>query len=122
MIRTIVEKPVFNREDLMERLDHDHFLAVELAKLFIIDAETRLASLGKVIDSGATEKIENEAHSLKGAASNLAAEKVRAIASLIETAAKNNDMENIMTGKKLLIPAIDELIDVLKFQLMPETS
>ena len=118
MQNTIDKKTVFDKSDLMERLDNDYFLAVELAKLFITDAREKLVSLQSAIEQQDGPEIEKTAHALKGAASNLSAGKVRYIAGLVEIAGKNNDIDTLSAAAKMLKPAIDELIDVLDMKII----
>lgn len=114
----VKEKPVLDKADLMERLDDDHELAVELAMLFISDVREKLVSLGDAVNSGLGPEIEKEAHSLKGSASNLSAERIRYIAGLIEVAAKNNDMGTVLSCHRMIRPSIDELIEVLRADII----
>ena len=118
MNRSMDEKPVFDKADLMDRIDDDHLLAAELAELFITDVKVKLASLQAAIDNGIGSEIEKEAHSIKGAASNLSGQKVRHLAGSIETAGKNNDMSAVKAGMAELVPAIDAFVDALYSQII----
>lgn len=118
MNRSMDEKPVFDKADLMDRIDNDHLLAAELAELFITDVKVKLASLQAAIDNGIGSKIEKEAHSIKGAASNLSGQKVRHLAGSIETAGKYNDMKTVKAVMTELVPAIDAFIDALYSQII----
>lgn len=118
MQHSIDKKSVFDKADLMERLDNDDSLAVELAQLFVSDARGKLVLLHTAITAEDCPEIEKAAHALKGAASNISAEKVRYIAGIIETGGRNNDMGTVATAYKMLRPAIDELIDALTLQLI----
>lgn len=102
----------------MERLDNDDSLAVELAQLFVSDAREKLVSLHAAIAAGDCPEIEKAAHALKGAASNISAEKVRYIAGIIETGGRNNDMATVATAYEMLKPAVDELIDALTLHVI----
>lgn len=118
MNRSMDEKPIFDKADLMDRLDDDHLLAVELAELFITDVKEKFASLQTAIDKGIGSEIEKEAHSIKGAASNLSGQKVRYLAGVIETAGKNNDMNAAMVVMTELATAIDAFVDALYSQII----
>jgi len=112
------EKPVFDKADLMERLDGDMSLAVDLAELFVTDVREKLRGLGKAIEEKSGEEIEKEAHSLKGAASNISAERVRHLAAGIETAGTQNDMASVLVAYKHLLAAVEELVDVLQREVI----
>ena len=112
------EKPVFDKADLMERLDGDMSLAVDLAELFVTDIREKITLLHGAIEEKSGADIEKEAHSLKGAASNLSAEKVRYLAADIETAVGQNDMDSVLAIYRLLLYAVDELVDVLQREVI----
>lgn len=118
MRNDIEEKVVFDKADLMERLDDDIDLAAELTTLFISDVRQKIASLRIAISQGSGSEIEHEAHSLKGAASNLSAEKVCYLAGIIEAAGKNNNLNDAVAVSEMLFPAIEELIMALKAQII----
>lgn len=112
------DKPVFDMADLMERLDGDMPLAVDLAELFVTDVREKLRGLEKAIEEKSGDDIEKEAHSLKGAASNISAEKVRHLAAGIEAAGSQNDMASVLVSYGLLLDAVEELVDVLKREVI----
>ncbi len=114
MKESVDGKPVFDKADLMDRLDYDQSLAVELAELFIADVREKLVSLKAAVKEKNSGDIEKEGHSLKGAASNISGERVRHIAGVIESAGKNNDLAGAVTALAMLGPAVDDLIDALK--------
>lgn len=112
------EKPVFDKADLMERLDGDMSLAVDLAELFVTDVREKITLLQGAIEEKSGADIEKEAHSLKGAASNLSAEKVRYLAADIEAAGGQNDMASVLATYRLLLDAVEELVDVLQREVI----
>lgn len=112
------EKPVFDKADLMERLDGDMSLAVDLAELFVTDVREKLQGLRQAIEEKSGGEIEKEAHSLKGAASNISAEKVRHLAADIETAAGRNDMASVLALYSLLMDGVEELVDALQREVI----
>ena len=118
MKETVDEKPVFDKKDLMDRLDYDQSLAVELAEIFIIDVREKIVALKAAVKEKNSADIEKEGHSLKGAASNISGERVRHIAGVIEAAGKNNDLAGAVAALAVLGPAVDDLIDALKAQVV----
>lgn len=118
MKETVDEKPVFDKKDLMDRLDYDQSLAVELAEIFIADVREKIVALKAAVKEKNSADIEKEGHSLKGAASNISGERVRHIAGVIEAAGKNNDLAGAVAALAVLGPAVDDLIDALKAQVV----
>lgn len=114
----IEEMQVFDKADLMDRLDNDNDLAVELAELFILDVKKKLTRLRAAVEGKMGSQIEKEAHALKGSASNLSGEKVRYLAGVIESAGRNGDMGIVIENNKLLAHAVDELTLALKLQII----
>ena len=118
MRNDIEKKVVFDKADLMERLDDDIDLAMELTILFISDVRQKITSLQHAISQGAGSEIEHEAHSLKGAASNISAEKVYYLAGIIEEAGKTDNLKDAVAVSGMLYSAIEELITVLTAQVI----
>lgn len=114
----IEEMQVFDKADLMDRLDDDNDLAVELAELFISDVMKKLTRLRDAIECSMGSQIEKEAHALKGSASNLSGEKVCYLAGIMEAAGRDGDMGIVIEYNKLLTPAVDELILALRLQII----
>jgi HPt (histidine-containing phosphotransfer) domain-containing protein len=85
--------PVFDRQSFVERLMDDEEFALEIVQEYINNKPVQMGMLNESLrmnDSKATERI---AHSIKGVAATLCAERVRAVAFEIEKAAHNGDLQ-----------------------------
>lgn len=80
------EKAVFDREILLERLGGDEAPMRRLVVKFVDTTSTRLDKLRESMARGNREEIRLHAHSIKGAASSIGAERMRAISAQMEDA------------------------------------
>jgi len=86
--------PVFDRRSFVERLMDDEEFALEIVQEYISDSPVQMGMLKESLrtnDAKATERI---AHSIKGVAATLCAERVRAVALDIEKAAHVGDLQS----------------------------
>lgn len=77
---------VFDRADLMERLDDDMSLAAQVIEVFISDFRERMALLTEAVKSGDCDTARREAHTIRGAAGNAGAKSVHLLAERFEKA------------------------------------
>jgi len=70
-------------------------LVVQMIRLFITNAATRVEQIRNGVRDGVVREAEMGAHSLKSSAANLGAERVRNLAASIELAAAAGDMEPV---------------------------
>jgi HPt (histidine-containing phosphotransfer) domain-containing protein len=84
--------PVHDHADLLTRLCDDESIAVEVLAVFFDDAPVQLDTLFRAIDAGDTEAVRRQAHTMKGASSNIAATAMCVVAREIEKAANLGDL------------------------------
>ncbi len=77
--------------DGLARAGDDRAFYRELLDLFLDDARQRLVHLETALSAGDLTQVASTAHSIKGAAANLAAERARALAWAIESRARAGD-------------------------------
>lgn len=77
------EAPV-DFEHLMTMTDGDREFAVELIEMYRIDTRQRLETLREATASGDWSRVEREAHTIKGASSNMGTGRVRVLAYELE--------------------------------------
>jgi HPt (histidine-containing phosphotransfer) domain-containing protein len=77
--------------DGLARAGDDRAFYRELLDLFLDDARQRLVQLESALSAGDLAQAACTAHSIKGAAANLAAERVRALAWAIESRGRAGD-------------------------------
>jgi len=92
---TMAEAPVFNRRDALALVNGDEALLKRILALFLQDAPRQLARLKEAIESKDREIVWRQAHSLKGAAANLAFKRFRACALELEDIARTGEDADI---------------------------
>ena len=108
---TDISAPV-QLEKALERASGDREFLTELYQHFIKEMDDRIQKFKKFIDLGEAETLADEAHSLKGAASNLSADRLAQVAYQIEQLGRQNDLSN---GGQLLEALGNELSDLKAF-------
>lgn len=103
------ENTPINVEEALERIDGDREFLKELANIFLQEAEFHLADIEEAIRTSETGKLQDLAHTIKGAAANISAERARNIASMLETAAREGDLAKAEMLTKDLETEIEEI-------------
>jgi HPt (histidine-containing phosphotransfer) domain-containing protein len=85
--------PPIDIDSLFERLGGDAELVVEVARLFLEDCPTQLASIAAAIDLRDAVRIRVAAHTLKGAAANLSATGLQQAAAHLEQLAAESRLD-----------------------------
>ena len=80
---------VFQRQEVLERLDGDEDLLQELVAIFLEHAHQQVQRLREALGTGNAPDLVHQAHSLKGAATGLGAEALGMIAARLELAGKS---------------------------------
>lgn len=83
-----------DKEKALETVDGDEELFRELVNMLLEQAASRLPRLEHALAVGDVVAVEHLAHSLKGAAANLAAEPLRQAAWELEQLAREGDLAN----------------------------
>ena len=92
------EHPSVDMESAMTRFGNDTAFFKEMSKEFLNYLPEQISSLEEAAKSGDISAVKRNAHSIKGAAANLSAEKVRTIAAAIENIGNN--------GERVKIPSL----------------
>jgi HPt (histidine-containing phosphotransfer) domain-containing protein len=71
-----VDNEIIGLKDVLHRLQDDKELLLELVQIFLDDAPHRLDNAKRLIEEANAEELADVAHSLKGAASNIGANKL----------------------------------------------
>lgn len=82
---------IFDQDSLLVRLGGDPFLLQQVMELFVTDTQKRLIETAKHIGLRSYAEVALQAHSIKGAAANVSAAMVLAMAEALEEAAKKRD-------------------------------
>ncbi len=90
--------PVFDSPALLDRLMGDRELAQEIIAGFLGDLPVQIGSLRAFADARDMQGAMRQAHTIKGAAANVGGERLRAVAALMEGAARTGDRAALLSG------------------------
>jgi len=107
---------VFNRKELLDRLDGNEELVREIIEVFLKDIPLQMEKLKKDLQNEETAVIQRQAHTIKGAAANINAELMRQAAWEVEMAAKEGNREKART----LVPIVEKRFQDLQSHLRDE--
>jgi CheY-like chemotaxis protein/HPt (histidine-containing phosphotransfer) domain-containing protein len=85
--------PVFNRSDLLERLGGREEMVARFIEMFNKNVAGYLELLAAAIDRKDAEQIRIQAHTIKGAAANISASRMRATAAAMESHAREGKFD-----------------------------
>jgi HPt (histidine-containing phosphotransfer) domain-containing protein len=111
------KKSVFDFEGMMERLMDDIDLARIITKVFISDTAKQICTLKQEIINHDCKNVEIQAHSMKGAAGNIGAEKFCCIAGKMEVAGRNSDLATVSNLMPELEKQFQMAIDEIKYKM-----
>lgn len=101
--------PVLNLSQAMDVARGKADLLGRMFEAFLADAPQRIAHLEEALAAGDDGIVEREAHTLKGAASNLGAERLRLVAFEIEKQGKAKDLPSVRESLQQLKSQFDAL-------------
>lgn len=84
--------PVLDRAGAMERVGGDAALLDELYDMLLEQIAAGLAEMAQAVELGQARRLERTAHSLKGAAASLGAERFRQCAGELEQIGRSGDL------------------------------
>ncbi|ETR72101.1 MAG: Multi-sensor hybrid histidine kinase [Candidatus Magnetoglobus multicellularis str. Araruama] len=108
---------LFNKAEMISRLDGNMPLIDETIKLFIKNIPILLEKLQKAIEIGDVMDMEIRAHTIKGNAINIGAESLREMAQKMESAARKGDIQKAES----LMPSLTKLCHRISHYLQNET-
>jgi len=104
---------VFDGDTLLKRLMGNRSAAKKIVRAFLDDVPVQLASLKRHLDAADGMAASRQAHALKGAAANITAARLRALALEVEQAASAGELERT----KLLLPRMEEQVERLEAEM-----
>ena len=105
---------VFDRADLLWRVEGDAELADEVVQIFLDEGPTMLDRVRKAAASGDAAAVRFTAHALKGAAANISAHNVSAAALRLEMMGREGQLAAVQQGVATLEAEIARLEDALR--------
>jgi len=113
------DTPLWDRAGMLERLMDDEDLAVQIAEAFLDDLPERLAALERCLADQDAPGVTMQAHTIKGAAANVGAERLRAVAGDLEAMAGAGDLEAVSAGLPGLREQFDRINDAMGEPIAP---
>jgi PAS domain S-box-containing protein len=108
---------VFDRNDMAQRFQHDVNLIKYLLSHFLEDILVHIKNLFDSMETGDLPAAELRAHTIKGAAANIGAMALRAVAEKLESCAKEGDLPAMQTQRGELELQCERLREQLKQEL-----
>jgi PAS domain S-box-containing protein len=106
-----VPAAVWDRRAFMGRILEDEDLARDIVGGFRVDAGQRLDVMRQALSQGDFGLLLSQAHSLKGAAANLSADRLREAALTLETVAQTGSVSACGESLSALASALDRLVE-----------
>ncbi|HET6327248.1 MAG TPA: Hpt domain-containing protein, partial [Planctomycetaceae bacterium] len=103
------ERPVFDRQMALERINGEEQLLDEVIQLFLSDAPSRLAEVRASLEQGDPKRLQIAAHSLKGAAGYVGADRTAAQALKLEELGQKGDLTPALNEFRQLESEIEQL-------------
>ena len=88
--------PIWDRDEMLNRMMHDEDLAQEIIDEFLSETPTLIDALKECLAEGNMVGIAREAHTIKGVAAAMSAEVLRDAALQLELAAKEEEIQPVM--------------------------
>jgi two-component system sensor histidine kinase/response regulator len=103
------ERPVFDRQTALDRINGEEQLLQEVIELFLGDAPSRLTEVRVALEQGDPKRLQIAAHSLKGAAGYVGAERTAAQALKLEELGQRGDLSPALNEFRQLEYEIEQL-------------
>jgi len=103
------EVPILDRAAVLERLGGDEDMLQTFLDLLLEQATAELPKLTEAVQQGDAKRVEHLAHSLKGAAASLSAERVRQAAYQLEIIGRSGDLSSAQDALAQLRHEVDQL-------------
>ncbi len=114
--------PVFNRAELLERLMDDLDLARDVTNGFVEDMPKQLRALRAKLDAHDAVACGRQAHTIKGAASAVAGERMAELAFLLEKAGAASDLATVASHIEQLEREFASLASAIGTSLVPSSD
>jgi len=117
-----LQKEVFDRSLLIGRLGGDEELCNELISGFMDDIPVQLEQLKQALNNSNAMLVERQAHKIKGASANVAAQAMSDVASEIEIAGKDRELDKALALVEKLEQEFERLRSALSDSGLTRTS
>ncbi len=106
----LMDRMIFNKQTLVDRLLGDEELAVDVVEAFLEDIPKQIAALQSALESGDARLVQRKAHLIKGAAGNVGALALHGISLETEQAGADSNLDRAAT----LVAEVESQFAVLK--------
>jgi CheY-like chemotaxis protein/HPt (histidine-containing phosphotransfer) domain-containing protein len=113
------EKPLWDQDQMKQLMMGDEALIQKVLSQFLDQTPAQVARLADAIEQNNFSEAEHCAHSIKGTASYLGAERIREQAAVIEEAGKQKDLETLQGSIKAFQATFFELCEQIRAQEKP---
>lgn len=113
---------VFDKEELLNRVEQDEDLAKETVDIFLQYVSEMVNNVQQHIGTGDFHNISRSVHELKGAAANIAAQQVTNSARRVKQAADNENLQQIYKEFETLQADIEDLKKTLSAVFPSDTG
>lgn len=107
------QEPVLNKEAALELCDDDEELFLEIVQAYLEDALDHSKHLLYALEAGDAHQVEERAHALKGASSNICAGPTREAALLLERAGRSGDLSQAPQLYRVFKKEFNRLLEYL---------
>jgi len=101
--------PVFDREDMINRLMGDEKLGQAVTARFLEDLPRQVGELKTYLEKGEAESVQRQVHSIKGASANIGGKALYVVAFEMEKAASAGDLETVKNRLADMEKQVDQL-------------
>ena len=105
--------PVFDHEELLERVDHDWEFLTETVQMLCGDGRRLMAEIRSAAASADAAAVSRSAHTLKGMIANFCAAEALDAARLVESIGRSGDLTTAPAAVAPLEVQLDRLIEAL---------
>ncbi len=113
------QEPVLNKQAALELCDDDEELFLEIVQAYLEDAMEHSRQLLHALEAGDAHEVEERAHALKGASSNICAGPVREAALQLERAGRNKDLSEAPHLYRIFKKEFQRLLEYLNSLPLP---
>jgi two-component system sensor histidine kinase/response regulator len=107
------EPAVYDRQTALDRISGEEELLDEVTQLFLDDAPGRMAEIRTALEQGDPKRLQNAAHSLKGAAGYVGADRTSAQARKLEELGRGGELSSALEEFRQLEREIERLIEAI---------
>jgi len=110
---------IFDRHALLDRLDGDAELFEEIIRDYVRDVPKQLGLLTAALESGESELVARQAHTIKGASGNVGALALQEAALGVEMAGKRGDLAHAAELTDKLMREFERLEEIMREEVNP---